>query len=153
MLQESKILSIEDEEWIQKHYKKAMDLLNNLSFMNAVHCLSTYSWHSLPRIQLAIIWSGIESLFNVNTEVSFRISLYIANFLHPNNRLKAKETFTRVKQLYNSRSASVHGNKMKGDISELVQESAILLSEIIRRCAEMNSLPDIENLVFGSNEL
>ena len=32
----------------------------------------------MPRVQLAILWAGIESLFRINNELSFRISLYIA---------------------------------------------------------------------------
>ena len=32
--------------------------------------MASYRWHSVPRVQLAVIWSGIESLFNVNTEVT-----------------------------------------------------------------------------------
>jgi hypothetical protein len=55
-------------------------LLNEAAFQNAVHCLATYRWHSTAAPQLAIIWSGIEGLFGVDTEPSFRVSLYCARF-------------------------------------------------------------------------
>jgi hypothetical protein len=81
----SKELTTEDETWIEKHYKKARELLDHQRYNTAVHCMATYTWHSLPNVQLAILWSGIESLFNVSTEVGFRVSLYISNYLSNNH--------------------------------------------------------------------
>lgn len=107
----------------------------------------SYRWHSVPRVQLAVIWSGIESLFNVNTEVSFRISLYIANFLGE-NEAQAQQIFKQVRKIYSSRSSAVHGNKTKDNLESAVEESANLLTRILRRCAELNKLPDVDNLAF-----
>lgn len=133
----SKQLTLEDEQWIRNHYKKAMDLLEEQHFQTAVHCLSTYLWHSLPRVQLAILWPGIESLFNVNNEVSFRISIYVANFLCGNNKEQAKSLFEKVKKMYGARSAAVHGGIMKESIDELVSESATLLNAIIKNALRL----------------
>ena len=102
---------------------------------------------SLPRVQLAVIWSGIESLFNVNTEFSFRISLYISNLLIE-NKTQAKDLFKQVRKMYSLRSTAVHGNKAKDNLAGAVEESAALLNRILRRCAELNCLPDVDNLVF-----
>ncbi len=96
---------------------------------------------------IAVIWSGIESLFNVNTEVSFRISLYIANFLGE-NEAQAQQIFKQVRKIYSSRSSAVHGNKTKDNLESAVEESANLLTRILRRCAELNKLPDVDNLAF-----
>ena len=63
-------ISEEDELWLEKYYKTAYKLLEKDSFQTAVHTMASYRWHSVPRVQLAVIWSGIESLFNVNTEVT-----------------------------------------------------------------------------------
>lgn len=109
--------------------------------------MASYRWHSVPRVQLAVIWSGIESLFNVNTEVSFRISLYIANFLGE-NEAQAQQIFKQVRKIYSSRSSAVHGNKTKDNLESAVEESANLLTRILRRCAELNKLPDVDNLAF-----
>lgn len=113
--------------------------------------MASYRWHSVPRVQLAVIWSGIESLFNVNTEVSFRISLYIANFLGENEAQAQqifKQVFKQVRKMYSSRSSAVHGNKTKDNLESAVEESANLLTRILRRCAELNKLPDVDNLAF-----
>lgn len=47
------------------------------------------------------------------------------------------------------RFSAVHGNKIKDNINESVKESAILLNQIIKKCAEIESLPDTENLILN----
>lgn len=141
-------LTIEDGEWIRSYYSAAYELLKKDTFETAVHAMASYKWHSMPRVQLAILWSGIEALFEVSTEISFRISLYVANFLAGEDVVGAERIFHKTKKLYASRSAAVHGGKIKGDLHDLVEESAMLLNRIIRRCAELGTLPDTKNLTF-----
>lgn len=144
-------ISETDEEWISKNYDAAYALLEKECYQTAVHAMASYRWHSVPRVQLAVIWSGIESLFNVNTEVSFRISLYIANFLS-DDEMKAKRIFEQVRKMYSLRSSAVHGNKTKDNLENAVAESADLLNRILRRCAETRSFPNVNNLVFNSDD-
>ena len=40
------------------------------------------------------------------------------------------------------------GNKTKDNLESAVEESANLLTRILRRCAELNKLPDVDNLAF-----
>ena len=141
-------ISEEEESWLEKYYKTAYNLLEKDSFQTAVHTMSSYRWHSVPRVQLAVIWSGIESLFNVNTEVSFRISLYIANFLGK-NEAQTQQIFKQVRKMYSLRSSAVHGNRTKDSLKTAVLESANLLNQILIRCVELNRLPDVDNLVFN----
>ena len=148
ILSEPYQLTDDDEKWIGAHYAKARKLIDNDAFMVAVHAMASYKWHSMPRVQLAILWSGIEALFEVSSEVSFRISLYIAKYMEEDNVEEAKELFASIKKLYNSRSSAVHGGKIKDDIGDQVSQSAHLLNRLIRRCAELGSLPDTEKLIF-----
>lgn len=149
LLQKCYNLSESDEKWLNNYYSNAMALTDFDTYRTAVHAMASYRWHSVPRVQLAILWSGIESLFNVSTEVGFRVSLYIARFLAGQNDIKASEIFKRIKKLYNMRSSAVHGNKIKEDISLFVDESAALLNRLILRCAEVGELPNIEKLIFN----
>ncbi len=151
MFSEPYILTSADTCWIGKHYATASNLLEKDEYMNAVHAMASYRWHSVPRVQLAILWSGIEALFHASTEISFRISLYIANFLARDNPAEAKELFKKIRKLYSSRSAAVHGGNIKGDEDELVSESASLLNRIIKHCAECGELPNTENLIFPAS--
>lgn len=144
------IISEEDEEWLTKYYGAAYTLLEIDSYQTAVHTMASYRWHSVPRVQLAVIWSGIESLFNVNTEVSFRISLYIANFL-AKSETQAKQLFKQVRKMYSLRSTAVHGNKTKENLEDAVVESADLLHRILKHCAETSSIPNVDDLVFNAD--
>lgn len=151
LLSEIYHISEEDEAWLERHYKTAYELLEKENFQTAVHTMASYRWHSVPRVQLAVIWSGIESLFNVTTEVSFRISLYIANFLGE-TEVEAQQIFKQIRKMYSSRSSAVHGNKTKDNLESAVVESANLLNRILRRCAELNKIPNVDDLVFRTNE-
>lgn len=147
LFEERYYLTEDDEVWIGEHYSKARLLLENEKYSIAVHSMATYRWHSIPRIQLAIIWAGIEALFDVSSELNFRISLYAAKFLSQEKE-SVKELFDNIKKLYNARSAAVHGAKIKGNVNELVEQSAELLNRLIRQCAIINSLPETEKLLF-----
>lgn len=140
-------LSEADIAWIESHYESAWALLDDDSYRNAVHCLASYRWHSIPRAQLAVLWSGIEGLFGVDSEIVFRVSLYAALFLESSSKEQQRELFAKVKDLYKSRSRAVHGGRMKDNAKEAVQESADLLCRLVKRCAELKSLPNTGDLV------
>lgn len=133
--------------WLESHFENAQILLNQHGFQNAVHCLATYHWHSLPRAQLALLWAGIEGLFGVESEIVFRVSLYTAKFLAPDDALVQRQIFTDVKKLYSVRSKAVHGGRLKGDPSNSVSESVELLRKLIVACVEGNQLPMVDQLV------
>lgn len=139
-------LTPEDMKWISIHFNNAQEMLNDENFQTAVHSLASYRWHTVPRIKMAVIWAGIEGLFRIDSEIRFRISLYIARFLHPNNADERQKTFDIIKRLYNTRSKAVHGSKIKGDISASVEASSDILRKLIIRCIENNSLPDENEL-------
>jgi len=143
---EPRMVADAEAEWIEANVERGRQLLQKPSFQNAVHSLATYSWHSLPRAQLALIWSGIEGLFEVESEIVFRVSLYIARFLHPDDAEQRLKTFADVKRLYKARSQAVHGSRLKGDSNAAVSESSSLLSWLIRKCCEAGALPVTANL-------
>ncbi|MGQ7859446.1 hypothetical protein ACUN0G_09040 [Pseudomonas sp. 32A] len=140
-------LSPEELIWIRTHFASARELLSDDRFQTAIHCLASYRWHSMPRIKLAVLWAGIEGIFGASSEIRFRISLYIACFLHNEDPIKRKATFETIKKLYNTRSAAVHGSKMKGNISGAVDESAEILRQILLQCVIYKSLPNENDLV------
>jgi hypothetical protein len=139
-------LQEEDIKWISENFPKGRNLLDQPRFSHAVHCLATYHWHSLAFAQLALLWSGIEGLFNINSELSFRLSLYISRFLEGDNEERKKLIFKKVKDLYNQRSKAVHGAGDVNNLQESVHDSAQLLRRIIFHCIEQNNLPIIDDL-------
>jgi hypothetical protein len=140
------ILTADEAEWLIAHFANARRLLDNDRFQTAVHCLATCRWHSMPRIRLAILWAGIEGLFGASSEIRFRISLYIARYLHPDDASARRALFDSVQKLYNARSAAVHGSNIKGDSALAVTDSAEVLCNLLRRCATVGSIPDVNDL-------
>ncbi len=144
--EEPRMITETDALWIEQNFNKARALLEEPAFQNAVHSLASYTWHSLPRAQLTLLWSGIEGLFAIDTELVFRLSLYAARFLEREDDARRMQVFKDVKRLYKGRSRAVHGSEMKGDANSSVNESADLLLKLIRRCIENNSVPNLEAL-------
>ncbi|MGY5796152.1 hypothetical protein [Rheinheimera faecalis] len=136
-----------DVAWIAGHFKGAALLLKLDGFGNAVHCLASYRWHTIPRIKMAVLWAGIEGMFEASSEIRFRLSLYIARFLHPNDAELRKNKFELVKKLYNLRSSAVHGGKVKSDLINSVETSADLLKELIIQSILNRALPNEDELV------
>ncbi|HKZ12040.1 MAG TPA: hypothetical protein VJL61_15240 [Rhodanobacteraceae bacterium] len=134
--------------WLEKHFQQARTLLDKEAFSSSMHCLASYHWHPHPRPRLSLLWSGIEGLFRIESELTFRLSLAAAKFLEPNDRDAAREIFRNIKRLYKSRSQAVHGGELKGDASVVVSESAKILQLLLRRCIETQQLPDVDELVL-----
>jgi len=141
-------LNEKDILWIEANFTTARELLNQPKFRNAVHCLATYHWHSLPNAQLALLWSGIEGLFNIHSELVFRLSLYISRFLEKDDHEHRKEIFNNVKNLYKHRSKAVHGSGKIKDPEKAITSSVQLLRNIIFTCIDNKDLPDQDKLVL-----
>jgi len=139
-------LTEEDVKWIKEYFAIGRNLLDQPKFLHAVHCLATYHWHSLPHARLALLWSGIEGLFDIDSELTFRLSLYISRFLEANDIEKRKTIFLDVKTQYNRRSAAVHGNREIKDPEKSVSDSANLLKRLIISCITQNKLPISDEL-------
>jgi Apea-like HEPN len=136
----------EEADWLARNMSYARSLLDQPSFQTSVHRLASFRWHSLPRVRLAILWAGIEGLFGVDSEITFRLSLYIARYLFPDDAAKRLETFNTIKRLYKQRSAAVHGSRIKGDVAISVAKSATILQRLVRQCVEKRALPQTEIL-------
>jgi hypothetical protein len=147
LVAEPHVISEAEAVWIEANVGAARALLERPRFRDAVHALASYRWHSLPRARLALLWAGIEGLFGVDSEIVFRLSLYVARFLAPNDAHERGQIFAGVKKLYKYRSAAVHGSQIKGDPPGLVKDSVDLLQRLLRRCVELRDLPQVEMLV------
>jgi len=142
---QTRTLNNRDNDWLKNHYSSAWELMNEDRYQNAIHCLASYRWHSMPRAQLALLWSGIEGLFQIDYELSFRLSLYIAKYLAPRNQAKRRAIFNEVKKLYGLRSKAVHGGKLNS-LSDAVKSSVDLLRKLVVKSAEQRMLPDCDKL-------
>lgn len=135
-------LSKEECAVLEKRVSEGMQMINDGLFHRAAQALWSYRWTAHPASQMAILWSGIESLLGVQTELSFRLSYEIALFLNLD-----QEEYKRIKKLYNERSRAVHSRSQVS--SELLAASANLLKKLLVRCGELGELPNEDKLLFG----
>jgi len=141
----NRLISSSEAKWLVSHYDRLEELMKVDKYQTAIHILASYRWHSLPRAQLALLWSGIEGLFNIDYELSFRLGLCISKFLFPRNKVKRKEIFKKIKKLYGVRSKAVHGGKLK-ETKDVVDDSYDLLLTLIKKSADKGQIPDADDL-------
>ena len=147
--------SEEDVNWIKDNFNVYNSLANkNTKFRIALESASNWRYSHSGRLAVASIWAGIESLFSVNSELVFRISLYIANALEtqPYNRL---QKFRHIKNLYSKRSKAVHGEDLSDkDLLQIIHDSFDVLKDLIVNIVENNEMfteERINKLMFGEN--
>jgi len=143
-------LTLDDARWIRLHMETALGFVSQPKFQNAMQALT--SFHCIPyaTTQLLVAWSGLEALFGVEQELSFRLCLYITNFLKSGEERYSE--FEKLRRSYGDRSQIAHGLATK---AKLVQEHATYTRDILRtclaKCIETNTLPNPKRLIFDAN--
>lgn len=140
-------LTLEDAQWISLHMDAALALVDKPKFQNAMQALTSFHCIPFASVCLLVAWSGLEALFGVEQEISFRLSLYIANYLKFGDARRLE--FERLRRSYDDRSRVAHGAATK---ARLVQDNALytrdVLRECLQRCIETGAFPDAKNLIF-----
>jgi hypothetical protein len=98
----SRILVEAEAVWIEENFEQARNLLKKTAYQNAVHSLWSYRWHTHSRMQLAILWAGIEGLFEVNSEIVFRLAYMQLAFLPQITKQNGPEFFPTLSGFINS---------------------------------------------------
>lgn len=136
----------ESLDWARTNKSNFDLLIKDPVFGTAMRCYgNAHHLHDLD-MRIMLIWSGIERLLGVDSELSRRIALY-SSIIIPGSKIERMENFKKVKKLYNVRSAAVHG---KGATQSSLQEgyhgASILLSGLLRRCVEIGRVPTTAEL-------
>jgi hypothetical protein len=140
-------LTLEDAEWIKQHMDTALDLTRESKFQNAMQAMTSFHCIPFDNMQLVVAWSGLEALFGVDHEISFRLSLYIANFLESND--DRRFAFEKLRRSYDSRSRVAHGSPTSAkEVSSYALYTRDVLRACLARCIETKSFPNTKNLVF-----
>jgi len=126
------ILNREDADWINDNYERFNYLAaNSEGFRFALSAAVNWQYASEPRMAIAELWSGIEALFGVSSELVYRISLQVASLLEERGA-KRKDRFKQVKKLYGARSKAVHGEELSDDkLNKAMIESFDILSKLM----------------------
>lgn len=141
-----------DIDWIRKHFEIANLLaFKHEKFRYALEVLNSWRYCIDVKSAIAIIWAAIESIVNVKSEITYRISLGIASLLC-NRGDERLNKFKEIKKLYVLRSKVVHGSNIKdNEVESALIGSFSLLSELIKYMIENEKLiteSDFEEVIF-----
>lgn len=144
-------ISIQDIEWANTYFLNFAKLLSDTRFRSAIDSLTTSHLQHNMRMAIALLWSGIEAIFGIQSELRFRLSAQIASLLETRGKNRY-ELHQKIKKLYDIRSKVVHGSVITEDkIKEHIIEVRELLSRIIIYFIESNriqSVNEFEELLF-----
>lgn len=130
-----------DVEWINKNFETANTLaFKHEKFRYSLEVINTWRYCVDIKSAIAIIWSAIESIVDVSSEITYRLSLSISSLLYErgDNRIMK---FKDVKILYGLRSKVVHGSNLKEtEIEKALIGSFNLLSELVVYMIENNKM-------------
>lgn len=122
----------EDAEWIRTRFDTANHLANtNASFSLALESVNDWRYAKEQRSAIARLWAGVEALFGISAELSYRVATYSAALLEKrgDDRLARYRT---VRTLYGKRSRAVHGDPMgEDDLHKTMSDSYQLLHDLL----------------------
>lgn len=145
------VVTENDLLWVENNIIVFVELLEVQCFRFAVEALSTCSFQSSRRMSSALIWSGIESLFNIKGELKFRLATYIASLLEARGQARV-DMYKKITKLYDFRSKAVHGDSVTDtDVSEHICLIRVILSRLLCKIVELGKVPsklELESAVF-----
>lgn len=146
-------VSVEDAAWVFEHF----EVFNNLAsqsqpFRLALEAAIDWRYAKEARSAVARLWSGIEAIFGITSELVYRISLLSACVLTDRGDARRRK-FDEVKTLYGLRSKVVHGEQLAEDkIASALNDSYRLLSDLLLLTINRGHVlgqADFDSAVFG----
>lgn len=125
-------VSPDDAAWIAAHFDAFNPLASESeAFRLALEAAIDWRFAKEPRLAVGRIWSGIEAVFGVTSELVYRISILSASLLEERGEPR-KARFRAVKRLYSLRSKAVHGEPLAPEhLVSAMNDSHRLLRELL----------------------
>jgi hypothetical protein len=127
-------VGLADLEWFLFAAPRIFDLYELPAFRLAFDAAGESPFLGDIRTSIARVWAGIEALFDVQQELSYRLSMYAAVLIADtvDERL---EVAKRFRSLYTKRSKAVHGSPMSSsELKKTAYASWRLLCELVDAC-------------------
>lgn len=146
-------VTAEDAAWIHRHFDVFNELAaESLPFRFALEAAIDWRFAKDARTAVARLWSGIEALFCITTELVYRLSLLSACLLTERGESR-KAKFEQVKKLYGLRSKVVHGEQLTDEkVASALNESYELLASLLLLSIDKGHVlgqADFDQAVFG----
>lgn len=147
------LVSDEDAAWIYRSFGAFNRLASESeAFRLALEAATDWRYAKEPRLAVARIWTGIEALFGISSELVYRISSLCASLLEERGP-RRKARFQAVKRLYGQRSKAVHGEALNQDqLVSAMNDSYTLLRELLVLTIERGRVltaEDFDDALFG----
>jgi len=143
-----------DCDWVGESLMAALRLRRDRRFHFGLEAFNgAFAEYDL-RMAASKLWAGIEGLFGINSELRFRLSLYVATVLHPPGQKRESE-YRRLLKLYDQRSKVVHGSELKAStlLNHVLQVQDVhrsLLRSVVS-AARMWSVQEIESALANGH--
>lgn len=123
--------------------KEAFDSLIEVpAFSRAMRCYGNSHYLFDTDMRIMLLWSGIEGLLSVDSELTRRIALYAALMIEGNHEEKTS-WFAEVKKAYGVRSKAVHGGAVSESmLQDGYQQASRILVRLLARCVEIGRVPN-----------
>ncbi|WP_337289054.1 hypothetical protein [Candidatus Methylomirabilis sp.] len=146
-------VSPDDAAWTIAHFQTFNRLASESeAFRLALEAAIDWRYAKEPRLAVGRIWSGIEAVFGMSSELVYRISLLSASLLEERGRAR-KMRFQAVKKLYGLRSKAVHGEPLAQEqLVSAMNESYRLLRKLLLLTIEKGHIltdSDFDDAVFA----
>ncbi|MEM7754919.1 MAG: hypothetical protein AAF297_04705 [Planctomycetota bacterium] len=140
-------------EWLATVYPVADRLCRESpGFLLALTAANDWRFSQDIRSAIARIWCGIEAVFGVSQELTYRIATVGSSILEPRGSRRI-ERYQEIKHVYSLRSKAVHGSKMSHEkLAVAIDESQAFLVELLIHVLDrgaMYSDKDFELAVLG----
>ncbi len=132
-----------DLDWVKHNLAKVLELNKQTRFSIALDALCSYLHTERDRMKAAQLWVGVEAIFEVQFEISYRLPLLAALMLQPRGD-ECKQLRNQIKKLYSQRSKAIHGQEFK-NAKEHVDEVRQLLASLLTKIIEDGHLPTKQN--------
>ena len=146
-------VSSDDAAWSAKHFETFNRLASKSEpFRLALEAAIDWRFAKEPRLAVGRLWSGIEAVFGVTSELVYRISILCASLLEERGKPR-KARFEAVKKLYSLRSKAVHGEPLPQErLVSAMNDSNRLLRELLLLTIERGHVlgpEDFADALFG----
>lgn len=146
-------VSSDDAAWTAAYFETFNRLASKSEpFRLALEAAIDWRFAKEPRLAVGRLWSGIEALFGVTSELVYRISILCASLLEERGKLR-KARFQAVKKLYSLRSKAVHSEPLSQDqLVAAMNDSNRLLRELLLLTIERRHVlgtEDFDDALFG----
>jgi len=146
-------VSSDDAAWSAKHFETFNRLASKSEpFRLALEAAIDWRFAKEPRLAVGRLWSGIEAVFGVTSELVYRISILCASLLEERGKPR-KARFEAVKKLYSLRSKAVHGDSLPQEqLVSAMNDSTRLLRELLLLTIERGHVlgaEDFDDALFG----